>query len=345
MESAVLNLKGQWSNLLKDNPGMRIRNAAHALHCSEVELLATNVGTCVVRLRPEFEQILMRIESLGYVMALTRNDFVVHEKKGVYKNWSTGPHASLFVDEKIDLRLFLKQLSSVFAVSEGDQDNVRKSLQFFGKDGEAIHKIYLTEKSNVESYDQLMSDFSHHDQGNQQNVEMAGSIPKEIPDESIDVSGFRNDWLNLKDTHDFYMLLGKYRLSRTQALRLAPEGNYANKVSNDSLRKVFMAAVENHVPIMVFVGNKGAIQIHTGEIHNLMDRGEWFNVIDPEFNLHLKENAIDSTWVVRKPTVDGMVTSLELFTDSGELIATIFGKRKPGLPELEEWREIIREIE
>lgn len=345
MESQVLNLKSQWLNLLKDNPAMRIRNAAHALNCSEVELLVTNLGTGVVRLRPEFEQILERIESLGYVMALTRNDFVVHERKGVYKNWSTGPHASLFVGEEIDLRLFLKQWSSAFAVSEGIGDNVRKSLQFFGKDGQAVHKIYMTEKSNLESYDLLVTDFIDQDQLNIQNVEIAGLPPKEMPDEMVDVTGFRNEWLNLKDTHDFYMLLGKYRISRTQALRLAPEGGYANKVSNDSLRKVFMAAVEKRVPIMVFVGNKGAIQIHTGEIHNLLDRGEWFNVIDPEFNLHLKENSIDSTWVVRKPTVDGMVTSLELFSDSGELIATIFGKRKPGLPELEEWRELIREIE
>lgn len=345
MESALLSLKEQWSNLLKDNPGMRIRNAANELGCSEVELLAINIGDGVVRLRPEFEEILIRIESLGYVMALTRNDFAVHERKGVYKNWSSGPHASLFVGEEIDLRLFLKQWTSAFSVSEGNGENVRKSLQFFGKDGEAVHKIYLTEKSNIQNYDLLVSDFIHSDQSIEQKVEVAMTAPKEMPDDMVDVTGFRNEWLNLKDTHDFYMLLGKYRLSRTQALRLAPEGDYAKKVSNDALRKAFVLAVENRIPIMVFVGNKGSIQIHTGEIHNLLDRGEWFNVIDPEFNLHLKENAIHSTWVVRKPTVDGMVTSLELFSDSGELIATIFGKRKPGLPELEEWRELIRGIE
>jgi putative hemin transport protein len=96
---------------------------------------------------------------------------------------------------------------------------------------------------------------------------------------------------------------------------------------------------------MVFVGNPGIIQIHTGPVRKLVDHGEWFNVLDPDFNLHLREPAIVQSWVVRKPTEDGTVTSLELFNAADELIATIFGKRKPGIPEMEEWREVVAEVE
>jgi putative hemin transport protein len=89
---------------------------------------------------------------------------------------------------------------------------------------------------------------------------------------------------------------------------------------------------------MVFVGNHGCIQIHTGPVKTLRAMGPWFNVLDPGFNLHLREDRIVSAWVVRKPTSDGVVTSLELFDAEDELIATLFGKRKPGEAERGEWR-------
>jgi putative hemin transport protein len=50
---------------------------------------------------------------------------------------------------------------------------------------------------------------------------------------------------------------------------------------------------------------------------------------------------IDSAWVVWKPTEDGSVTSLELFDADGELIASLFGKRKPGQQEDEAWRALV----
>ena len=92
---------------------------------------------------------------------------------------------------------------------------------------------------------------------------------------------------------------------------------------------------------MVFVGNQGCIEIHSGPIHSLKPMGPWLNVLDPGFNLHLREAAIDTAWVVRKPGEDGVVTSLELFDAAGEAIATLFGKRKPGQVEDPAWRALV----
>jgi putative hemin transport protein len=64
-------------------------------------------------------------------------------------------------------------------------------------------------------------------------------------------------------------------------------------------------------------------------------------VLDPDFNLHLREDAIASTWVVFKPTRDGTVTSLELYDKAGFCFAQLFGARKPGKPELQAWRDIV----
>jgi len=338
-------LKEQYTALLASQPGLRIRNAADILGVSEAELLATATQGKVTRLVPDFPGILGNIETLGYVMALTRNNEVVHERKGVYLNPSFGPHASLFVGEDIDLRMFLNQWAFAFAVEEVTRGKVRQSLQFFGADGLAMHKIYLTDQSNQDAFNELVGAFLYPDQESALNISPSPEEAVELPDSEIDVIGFRNAWIALKDTHDFFGLLRKFQVSRTQALRLAPEGEYAVEVDLVAVRKVLQAAAETDTPIMVFVGNRGMIQIHTGTVHKLFEHGEWYNVMDPAFNLHIHEPGITSAWIVRKPTEDGMVTSLECFNASGELVVTFFGKRKPGIPELEEWRKIVADIE
>src|SRR5690606_21815841 len=111
------------------------------------------------------------------------------------------------------------------------------------------------------------------------------------------------------------------------------------------LRRVLEKSAETGLSIMVFVGNDGMIQIHTGPVKKLFEMGDWFNVMDPDFNLHVRETEIAEAWIVRKPTTDGTVTSLECFNAAGEQVVQMFGKRKPGIPELLEWRELIADLE
>jgi putative hemin transport protein len=343
MEQLTVNLKERFDALKGEN--LRIREAAKRLEVSEAELVALGCGDNVTRLRPEFDKILANIEKLGYVMALTRNDEVVHERKGTYLNGSFGPHASMFVGADIDLRIFLSAWGSAFAVTEFSNEKPRYSLQFFGKNGMAMHKIYLERNSNLEAYQELIEMFQHEDQGQIQEVISQEYTPEtELDDREIDVAGFQNAWENLKDTHDFFGMLKTYKVTRTQALRLAPSDYFAKQISNLALRQALNLASADGTSIMVFVGNPGIIQIHTGPVKNIVDHGPWINVLDPAFNLHLKEGAVTQSWVVRKPTVDGVVTSLELFNERNELICTLFGARKPGVPELEAWRNIVEQL-
>lgn len=339
-------LKQRWDDLLAREPKLRIRNAAQHLGVSEAELLVTRLGDGVVRLRPDPRAILAEVGRLGRVMALTRNDSVVHERKGTYLNPSLGPGpVGLFVGDDIDLRIFWGPWASAFAVTEPGKDAPRLSLQFFASDGEAVHKIYLTEASDAGAYADIVEAFRDPEATSELAVTPWPAPPVERPDAEVDVAAFRQEWTDLKDTHDFYGLVRKYGLSRTQALRLAPEGNYAVRVGNDAFRAILSDAAERAIPIMVFAGNKGMIQIHTGPVKDLMDVPEWFNVIDPDFNLHVKEGDIRQSWIVRKPTVDGIVTALECFDAKGEQIVQLFGKRKPGIPEREEWRTLVAEHE
>ncbi|WP_316821625.1 hemin-degrading factor [Pedobacter gandavensis] len=335
----TLDLKQQWEAFKVEQPKLRIRDAARALGTAEAALVATTVGDTAVRLKDEFPEILQAVEALGKVMALTRNDNCVHERKGVYKKVTFRGSMGLAVNPDIDLRLFMSQWAFGFAVNE----NNRKSLQFFGKDGEAVHKVYLTEDSSESAYEELVARYTAENQNTPLELIAQKPAAEEIPDTEVEVERFQKAWLALEDTHDFHGLLKDYGLTRTQALRLAPEG-HAFSITLDSLKAILHKASETDLQVMVFTGSAGCIQIHTGLVKKLVETGPWFNVLDPDFNMHLRMDAIASIWLVKKPTKDGIVTSIEVFDDKGEIIVQFFGKRKPGIPEDENWRFIANEL-
>ncbi len=339
MSTSIATLKEQYTQLKNENPKMRIREIAKQLNASEAQLIATQIGENVTRLKDEPQAILAEIISLGKVMALTRNDDAVHERKGIYDNLTFHGPVGTFVNEDIDLRLFMMHWAFGFAVNEND----RHSIQFFDKSGDAVHKIYMTEDSNIDAFHNLVNKYAVTDASNEIEVISYPAKAVEQEDNNIDIASFQEDWKQLKDTHDFFGLLQKHKVTRTQALRLAPEG-LTKQLSNDATRNVVTMAAERQVPIMVFIGNRGCIQIHTGTVNKLMDAGPWFNVLDPDFNMHLNETKIHSSWLVIKPSTDGPIHAIEVYDEKGEMIVQLFGKRKPGIPELEEWRSIVADI-
>ncbi len=335
------SLKDRWTELLQQKPKLRIRDAATELGVSEAELLATDCGGRVTRLAGDWTALLKELTKLGRVMCLTRNEHAVHERYGNFLQVDFFHGMGQVVGPDIDLRLFLNHWKHGFAVTDVTPDGDRQSFQFFDATGTAIHKVYLQKESNYAAYGELMNRFRAEDQGTVQEVAPAPVATPLLPDAEIDVAGFQQAWLELKDTHAFFMILGKYRVGREQALRLAPEG-HAWRVTPAATKQMLETASAGETPIMVFIGNRGCLQIHTGPVKNIKMFGEeWLNVLDDEFNMHLRDTAVASAWVVRKPTSDGVVTSLELFDAESNNLVIFFGKRKPGEAEDENWRKIV----
>lgn len=340
--SKIEALSARYADYKTQNPTARIRNAAKDLGVSEMELLCTSIGSSVTPLAGSWEDFLKEVKSCGYVMALTRNDGAVHERKGEYINVSFNPHAGLVLGPDIDLRLFMTRWKFGFSVAEPFRGEERLSFQFFDGSGDAVHKIYMTEKSNTEGYRELAAKYKAAEGWDLPELTPA-TVRPDVKNPAPDVAGLQQGWLNLKDTHDFYMLLRDFRVGRTQALELAPEG-HAVKVSNTFHREMLQEVSATGTEIMVFIGNPGCIQIHTGKATKLMQAGEWYNILDDEFNMHLNEDLIAQSWIVKKPTTDGIVTALECFDKNGEIIVQFFGKRKPGVPESEAWRAVLAKL-
>jgi len=336
MESTTQSIKAQWDAFKEQNPKVRIRDAAKQLGVSEADLLNTGIGVSVVRLNNQFPELLKEVNILGKVTALTRNDYCVHERKGIYKKATFNGHIGLVVTPDIDLRLFMSQWAFGFAVNEAE----RHSLQFFDKSGEAVHKIYLIEDSDKQAYHDLVTKYTAEDQQEELTILPTSAPTVELPDNEININEFQEGWKALQDTHDFHPLLKKHQLSRTQALRLAPE-DYALRLEVSTLKTILENAAARAQEIMVFTGSAGCIQIHTGPIVKLVETGPWFNVLDPDFNMHLRLDGINTVWLVKKPTNDGWVHSIEVFDKDGNTIVQFFGKRKPGIPESEGWRTLL----
>lgn len=342
-----VDLAKRWAELRADQPKIRIRDAARKLGVSEAELLATTVdGQSVIRLAPRFRELLAEIPALGKVMALTRNDEAVHERKGVYEGVDMSGHAGLVVGPDIDLRIFFHDWKHAFAIQEPDEGThgSRRSLQVFDSRGHSIHKIFVQDEAAADAFSRLVARYRADEQTTSLEIAGPAARPTDLPDGEIDVEAFRAAWDGLQDTHDFFMLLKTHKVGRTQALRLA-QGARARALRPDVVRALLEQASARELPIMIFVGNPGCIQIHTGPVRNVKVMGPWLNVMDPEFNLHLREDLVQSAWLVRKPTRDGVVTSIELYNGEGDNIALIFGKRKPGQPEDAAWQQLAAKLE
>lgn len=333
--------------------GKRAKDAAHSIGISEGEAVAAHCGIHdyapkAKALKSNWIALLQALETCGPLMALTRNEAVVHEKTGVYQNISANGHVGIALSEDIDLRLFFSQWHAGFAITElaaNPQNRPQSSLQFFNKHGLAVHKIFPRDQTNMAQWSSLI-------EANWDPDLTPSFLPKEkeraiAPDSDFDVSVLLEDWAAMQDTHEFFGLLKKHNLERQQSLRLV-SGTYTQRMAKTAVRDLLTVAAFDAVPIMCFVGNAGCIQIHSGLVRRIepMDiRGQsWLNVLDPKFNLHLCEDQIDTCWMVRKPTADGFVTSLEVFDKSGELMTMFFGVRKPGQTENEAWREVLSQL-
>ena len=335
--AAPSDLAARAAALRAARPGLRIRDLAKALGVGELHLLDLDRGPDVLPLRGTPAELLGAASTVGRCMALTRNDTAVHERKGDYLDVRFEAHVGLVLGPDIDLRVFPAHWAAARAVRATIHGRPRQSLQFFDAHGDAVHKVYLEAESAPGAWDALVARFADP---TAPTPAPAGPRPARPHTPIAPAPDFLDQWAALRDTHDFFGLLRRHQLSPADAFAAAA-GRFSNAVPTDTLHRLLLACAETGVPIMVFVGNPGCIQIHTGPIHRVSLAGPWVNVLDPDFNLHVDTAQVRGAWAVCKPTTDGPVHSLELLDDAGEVSVRVFGARKPGRPEDPRWVEVL----
>ncbi len=317
-----------------ERPKMRERDLAEALGIREAELLAADLGHGVRRIAADPSLLMPRVGALGDVMALTRNDWCVHERRGRYEAFHPGDHAAMVLGPEIDLRIFPRHWVHAFAVERDGEGGPRRSLQVFDAAGDAVHKIHLGGQSDTDAFAALVDDLAVPDDA---PFDIAARRPPE-PVRSNDgkLDALREGWARMSDTHQFLTMASRLKFDRLGAYR-AVGSPWAMPLAPDAAIAALQQSATQRLPIMVFVGNRGCIQIHSGPVERLEPMGPWFNVLDPRFNLHLRADKVAEVWLARKPTKRGDALSVEAFDDSGQLILQMFGKRAEGATDTAAW--------
>lgn len=325
-----------------DHPKRRARDLADRLGISEAELVAARIGQGVLRLDPHPDRLIPAAETLGEVMALTRVAACVHEKVGTYGNYHPGAHAAMTLTEAIDLRIFPAHWRHAYAVTVEGEAGPRRSLQVFDAAGDAVHKIHLREGSDLAAWDRLCAGLALPDQTEGQAVSPRQPTegPKSRPD-NLEI--LRKEWARLTDTHQFLRLCAKLKMNRLGAYRIAG-APFVRQLAPGAANLLLEAVRDSGIEVMIFVGNRGCIQIHSGPIHSLQPMGPWQNVMDPGFNLHLRLDQVAELWAVEKPTQRGPAISVEAFDAMGGLIFQVFGLGKEGRDSRPAWGKIVEAL-
>lgn len=312
--------------LRAENPKARARDFAEAQGITEADLVAAHVGHGATALVADPDRLVPWVGRLGDVMALTRNDNCVHERRGHYSDYRTGAFAAMVLDPEIDLRIFPAHWVHAFAVEEPGEDGPKRSIQVFDAAGDAVHKVHLKPASAQDQFEPLIRALRHPVQADV----LALTARKPVDPARGSAEGattLRAAWDKMTDTHQFLGLVKEHKMNRLGSYR-AVGAPYAERLDIGAVTATLYAAADAAIPVMIFVGNLGCIQIHGGPVEKIVPMGPWINVMDPRFNLHLRADKIAEVYRVWKPTRTGDVYSVEAFDARGELILQIFGYRK-----------------
>ncbi|MFM8443604.1 MAG: ChuX/HutX family heme-like substrate-binding protein [Methylococcus sp.] len=328
-EYAPETLRSRWHALREQNPKLRIRDAAARLNVTEAQLLALGVGETATRLRDDWADLLLELFRLGPLMGLTRNDHAVHERHGAYRHLRVMGEVRIVEDEGFEAALFLAQWRIGFAVKEAGHGKVRQSLQFFAEDGSAVHKIYLTEHSRPGILDDLVEHFRSPEQTDWLQIQPR---PRNISSDASDrlgSGGIISGW----------PVSGEGRALTQPDLNVRSATLNAVPLAAGAVESVLTHAASFGIPLIIAVGNSGAMQLHRGPIHNVLRTGPWINVLDEPFNLHLRDAALASAWRIRDLTPGGALSLCGCDEQRGSLLQ-IFSEDRSGA-----WEDCVNAIE
>ncbi len=328
----------RFSQLKQQHPSLRARGLAQRLGVTEAELVACQPTTQL--LQSNWRAWLHELVAVGPVMALTRNDAVVMEKTEPFESVECdNDHVAGVYGQAIDLRLFFGSWRHLFFV-EGE----RPSFQSFDRFGVATLKVFAVEGTEVSVFRRLADALQMSEDQKPAAIEIEPTTPAAPASTAQpDSATFNRAWREMTSPHDFFSLLQRFSVSRMTALHLA-DADLVWPISPLSHRELFGWAAETAAPVMIFVANGGATQIHSGPIQTLKTVGHWFNILDPHFNLHLQETAIHRAFVVRKPLRDGWTTGVEFYDAREQLMFQLFGERKRGESEPLPWRNRVHDL-
>ena len=262
MNEKFNELKLNWVNFQKNNPKIRIRDAAKSLGVSEADLLCTEIGNDVNYLKiDDTSKFIAEILKLDQIMMLTRNESVVHEL-------TVSPLEINFVGNCITDRHQLPLLEfnhtilkHVFYQKKIHASKELRSFQIFSKNGKSCIKFFL-KGPNENKFDELGNLYKAN-----YNYTLLNEMSHSRPDSLISKNGLANDFNN--------------------------SSTNGSILKQKALSIILKKCAKHQCPIEIEVFGIGVRQYYRGQIKKVVNFGPWENILDKEFNLHVLSNEID----------------------------------------------------
>ena len=335
-------LKQEWTELCLAIPRLRIREAAATLNVSEAELLATGCGSTVTRLNLDWPEIFKALPTIGTVMALTRNDFAVHETTGLYTVIHHSDEGCRVKSDAANLQLLPQVIHAAFGVMEPSLNETRFSLQFFAADGSAIHKIYMTADSDLSRYHALVKQLTSADQSQHQTIDSPPRFTR------FNIATFNSRCVTQtmhrhRDSEDFYTGLMTMGIVSNQ---VETDTSTLDFLTPDLLEPLLNKIAAQGLSISICVRNFGCIQVYQGPIHNIRITGPWFNILDEHFSLHLNTEAMSGFRVKTQSTDEKQVLKILEFVDANhQIIALMLLNADQETGSMNLWNDLINGFE
>jgi len=319
---------------------------------SEGEFINTKLNNEATKLSvSNVKEFISDLERLKETKSITRNQFAVSVQEGSYTNQylngykeiNISSDAGLVLNPRaLDIRIFYRSWNAFFYVHEDKAGKTIKSFQVYDKYGTSVHKVFLIDRTNVDYFEMMIDKYKDNDQ--HPYLFQKKEITTNDDSKAIEFnSEIDKAWREMKEVHDFYILMRRFKLTRQQLFNSVSD-DLAYKVDNDSIQKILSLAKSNNEELTIFIANTGCVQIFTGLIGKIFIKGEWLNVFNEKNKIHIDYENIYESWVVKKPGEFGFVHSLEVFSESGEQIIQIYGQRNEGEDERESWRRLVKKL-
>lgn len=248
---------------------------------SELAALTAEPGYSGTRLLAPLGAIAADLPQLGNTVAVTMNTASVMTRIGCYgaPRWSGEP---LWHDpEQTCLRLYAPAIETALAVDRMPASRMPWSLQFFSGEGTILHKTFLAECSGDRAFTALTERWR-------------GSAPTvSAPRPAGPPPGPEGTTAAQIDS-----LFGDNGLARRA--RLAGWGaETAWRSVSDRFLDALEMACDVRMPLIMAVGNAGAVQVHHGAPETVRRQGKFMLVASGRCSLSVDLSQIEEVWITR----------------------------------------------
>lgn len=289
----------------------------------------------VVPLVGDMTALLSELKRVGDVSVLSGNEAVMHLSTGSYERFKGSDGRGLITSKGIDVRLSPGQWPYAAAILPASGSV--PGFIFFNSAGVPVHRILLTETSNVAEFDAIVAQFK----GDSPAIALTpvDADATETPTEATKAA-LLEGWRKMQDTHEFSGLLNDHKISRIDAARIA-EGEFTAQLDPAAYDVLFEQLMKQEAAIMFFAMNDGCVQISTGAITEINRTRGTLQLVEDDSRTLVSLPRIAQVWRVSKPTERGLIHSLELYDANGQILALLFGSEKGDSTNIVTWKELL----